>query len=80
MTGPMWEPVIVFTPDDMQMAYFALGNWYCERHKNEISLDDLIKGSTSSGVDAWDRVVYAFTSAGKAPPIKESTELIWRLA
>ena len=52
--GTMWEPVLALTPDGFQWAHFALGGWYCGYHKGEISLDDLIKGTTSSGVDAWD--------------------------
>ena len=76
-----WQPTLSFSPDGLQRAYIKFGHWlFCTPHKDSIELADLLDKPLGDGTLAWDSVVMAFVRAGKLPPDRSYTNLIWRLA
>jgi hypothetical protein len=74
-----WSPVISISPDSLQRAFLPFPHLLmCDAHKDSIELSDLIDGPLYDGRGAWETIQGAFARAGKAPPQKEFTKLLWR--
>lgn len=67
-----WQPIFRVSPDGEHYADGAANLNVCNKHKNEMVIDDVIDD------DGWRQIVGGFLAAGRAEPIRKLTKLEWQ--
>ncbi len=76
-----WTPVMGLSYNAEYYVWQNFGNMlFCDWHKEQVGLEDLVFKPTNNGVPGFVRIQQAFRKMNLTIPVKEFTILKWRMA